>query len=532
MFIVFNILVIAIVLLIAYWWANQGLFSAILHLVCVVVAGAIALAAWEPITIGLLLKGTFFDDFAWGIALIGTFAIALLALRIAMDKLVPGNVALPQAMNLGVGFLVGAASGILTVGMFIIGIGFIQSSSEILGFRGMVRGPGGVIQQENNLWLPVHRITNEFYSLVSAGALYPTFNNTPLRQYNPDLHLQTTLVRDSATVKNIQGRGKLSLRPSEARIEEFLWDAQSARYIAKVRFLSGARDFGEQLTLSAAQIRLIGSARDFAKPKVVFPDQWTQYDGVHRFDDPSHYIISEPAQSEATVLIEFPASAFGNVHPKFLQIRNTRYRLPAPSEGTVTAVRSAPVTTGERATIDSSAPNITAQVQVSNSINPVVASTNQKPAGIQVNDEKFITGGEGEFANAADRPSKSLIIQGIYEPSGTRIVQIDISRESTATLFGLPSEAAGPDAKILLVDTAGRTYRPVGYIHTKPGNLNAIKVDFQGYLPTMREIPPLPTAGGQPLRLLFCVTEGATIAGLKLGEVTVGTCNIQVTGKR
>ena len=34
MLIFFNIIIIALVLLIAYWWANQGLFSAILHLVC------------------------------------------------------------------------------------------------------------------------------------------------------------------------------------------------------------------------------------------------------------------------------------------------------------------------------------------------------------------------------------------------------------------------------------------------------------------------------------------------------------------
>ena len=46
---VFNILVIGFILLIAYWWANQGLLSAILHLVCVFAAGVLAFATWEPI---------------------------------------------------------------------------------------------------------------------------------------------------------------------------------------------------------------------------------------------------------------------------------------------------------------------------------------------------------------------------------------------------------------------------------------------------------------------------------------------------
>lgn len=533
MFVVFNILVIALVLLIAYWWANQGLFSAILHLACVVVAGAIAFAAWEPLTLGLLLRGTMFDDYAWGTALIGVFALSLLVLRVIMDKVAPGNVALPQWLNLGLGFPVGAASGILTIGIFIIGMGFIQSARDIMGFTGMVRTRGESITHENSLWVPVHRLTGEFYSFVSAGSLYPTFNNTPLRQYNPDIHYQAaSLVRDSAPVKNIEGRGKLSLRPADAQVQDFLWDPQAGRYLVKVRFLSGARDFGEQLTLSSAQIRLIGSARDFDKPKVVFPDQWTQHDGLHRFDDPTHYITSEPGQSEATVLIEFPAAGFANVHPRFLQIRNTRYRLPAPQETSLATARSGAADSGERTTIDRSAPNIQDSVRLSNDINPVIASTNQKPGGIHVNEERFITGGQGEFANRGERPSRSLMIQGIFEPAGTKIVQVDISRESRATIYGMIGDSAGPNAKIVLVDAQGRTYQPVGYIHQKPGNITEIKVDFQRYLSTMRDLPSLPTAGGQTLRLLFSVTEGATVAGLKVGDITVGICNLVVADQR
>ncbi len=40
----FNLLIFAMVGLIGYWWANQGVFSGLLHLLCVVVAGAIAFA--------------------------------------------------------------------------------------------------------------------------------------------------------------------------------------------------------------------------------------------------------------------------------------------------------------------------------------------------------------------------------------------------------------------------------------------------------------------------------------------------------
>ncbi|MHC4094216.1 MAG: hypothetical protein ACYSVY_28735, partial [Planctomycetota bacterium] len=99
-FIIFNVLCILMVLFISYWWATQGLFSAIIHLLCVVTAGALALAAWEPLTLGLLLRGGKFDGYAWSFALVGVFVVALFVLRLITNKLVPANVDLPQWANL------------------------------------------------------------------------------------------------------------------------------------------------------------------------------------------------------------------------------------------------------------------------------------------------------------------------------------------------------------------------------------------------------------------------------------------------
>ena len=54
MLIGFNILLVALVLFIGYWWGNQGFFSSVLHLLCVIVAGGIALAVWEPLVTGVI----------------------------------------------------------------------------------------------------------------------------------------------------------------------------------------------------------------------------------------------------------------------------------------------------------------------------------------------------------------------------------------------------------------------------------------------------------------------------------------------
>ena len=137
--IIFNVLCILIVLVIAYWWANQGLFSAIIHLLCVITAGALALAFWERLTVGLLLRGSWFDAYAWGIALVGVFVLALFVLRLATNKLVPSNVDLPQWANLGFGLPVGAVSGVLTIGILLLGLGFVHSQRTILGFVGDAR---------------------------------------------------------------------------------------------------------------------------------------------------------------------------------------------------------------------------------------------------------------------------------------------------------------------------------------------------------------------------------------------------------
>ena len=76
-----NILVIAFVGLIGYWWANQGLYSAFMHLMCVLVAGALGFATWEPFS-NILLGVPALQPYAWGVGLMLPFAIYLLVFRV------------------------------------------------------------------------------------------------------------------------------------------------------------------------------------------------------------------------------------------------------------------------------------------------------------------------------------------------------------------------------------------------------------------------------------------------------------------
>ena len=325
MFILANLVLIVMAGFIAYWLANQGFFSALLHLVCVIVAGAIAFAVWEPVVTGFLLKGGGFDNYAWGIVLVGVFVVVLFILRMVMDRIAPANVGIPHWANLVFGGGVGAAAGILTVGIFIIGAGHVQSSNKLLGgFRGWARdgNRGGQIVQRDKLWIPFHTLTAEFYGWLSVTSLS---TSTPLRHYNPYPDRQATLLRDTYG----SGRGQLSLEPGTAKITSlFLAPPTGGRntYFVRVRFDLGAHDFGEQLTISAAQIRLIGRASGTGRAPVAHPVAWRQHSGYHRFDDTSHFLSSEPGKESTDAMLEFEVPA--GFEPRFIQIRGTRFSLP------------------------------------------------------------------------------------------------------------------------------------------------------------------------------------------------------------
>jgi len=545
----FNILILGLVGLIAYWWANQGLFSAILHLLCVIAAGAVALAFWEPLVTGLLLHNTFFDNYAWGAGLVIPFVIVLLILRVIFDKMCGANVDVPRWANLTFGGAVGAAAGVLTMGIFVIGAGFMQSSREIMGFTGYARSreSRAEVKEIQSMWVPVHTITANFYSMLSAGALYPTFERTPLNRLYPQLdRVALSLHRDSFN----NGRGRTTVTTNDVRVLSVL-DCQTCspkRYAVELQFLAGARDYGEQLTVSSSQIRLIGAppsgASPFTEAKVAYPREFTEYSGHYKFDDISHYIISEAGQENAQVIVEFNASDLGNQTPKYIQIRGTRFLLPrantpqwqvmdqtAYTEKVGTEIASSG---GGTAAIDSSAIDISTAITISRDIRPISMSVNKMWSGLdytKVDDRNWLSGGKGLGATVSpDRPARGLEIAGIFQPAGTRIVQVDVSRSSPANIFDdkLLLQAEDTNPEVQLVDSGGGTYPPVGYIWTQPGSKTEISLDYQKYLRRFQDLPALPTADTHRLKLLFVVTEGRTIAGLKMGKATVGSCSVTV----
>jgi hypothetical protein len=524
----FNIIVIGLVLLIAYWWANQGLFSALLHLVCVVMAGAVALGLWEPLVVGLLLRDSGADPFVWGATLVGVFAVTLFVLRVLADRMIRSNVDLPHWANLSFGFPVGAAAGVLTIGLLFIGCGFVQSHQQVLGYQGYGRHQrGNVVKMEDAMWLPVHQITAEFYSWLSVTSM---LSPQPMRSYYPQLHRQASLVRDTFH----DGQGEVSMPPDSATVREYYWAAGGPAAV-RVTFGPAALDFGEQLTVANSQVRLISNARGRAKADVAYPDKWMQGGLVFLFDNFTHYATSTPGQEEADLTFIF-SSLPASFEPRYVQIKGNRYRLPQPQvppanllEGGLPAgrrtVSAPPVAAGAAAITEEC-------IKVSNDIRPIRASINTMPGTMTVEDLHLVEGAASFTGGRGSLIARNLQIKGIKEPEGTRIVKVDVSRDCPSNLFAeWVHEQAGPGSQIRMVDSAGNSYSPLGYLYDKGTGEYDIKLAPGQFLRTFDQIPYLPTAGTQRLQLIFRVTEGVTLVGLMYGDVTVASCNVEIPVK-
>ena len=176
MSIILNLLIIGLVLLIAYWWSQQGFFGSLLHLLAVIVAGALALAFWEPIAIDVLLTGGTFDGYAMGVTLAGLFAIFLGILRGVSDSIIKANININHSTDLVLGGILGLFSGILTIGFTLVALGFFHGPHDLMGYQGYGRErgrPGVMTQMGPTLWMPVDRWTNRFYDWLSVSTLYP-----------------------------------------------------------------------------------------------------------------------------------------------------------------------------------------------------------------------------------------------------------------------------------------------------------------------------------------------------------------------
>src|SRR5262249_3026843 len=131
-----SIIAIVVTLGLGYIWLTRGFFSSLIHLVCTIIAGAIAFAAWEPISYWFLESSpnggfmSFIAGIAWGLGLVIPFSVSLILLRLVVDKLLPANVVLEPQLDYIGGGVCGVLSGAITAGILVISLSFFRLDSD------------------------------------------------------------------------------------------------------------------------------------------------------------------------------------------------------------------------------------------------------------------------------------------------------------------------------------------------------------------------------------------------------------------
>lgn len=540
---ILSLLVVAMVALITYWWANQGATSALLHMLCVIIAGSIAFAIWEWVTVSFFLRGIRFDEYAWGITLIATFAIVLCALRLISDKLVPKEIRINAAVNTVLGAAFGLVSGVLSVGIVLTGWGFIQASSEVLGYQGFHRSQesnGLPTQRQGNLPPTLVLKATEFaFGRLSNGAFSPIGSDITLANALPGFSdLAGSAMRDSFE----DGKSKITAPRGSVRVTD-LFDLPTAGeglYLARIEVDQPAFDRRTMFTLSASQARLVGA--DASDPGVSYAKEFAQKVAAtdalfqsYTFSDIGYFASSPSGAQNAVLYLAFPKGPLKGQKPAFLQVKGLRLTVPEaqrePTVGSVAAYLDRAVgvqLTGSALALqtllreaENAAVLAASHIETNNTITPASGSVNNLPGSLVVNDTRWLISGAGDFQRgAATTGNRDLRINGIAEPEGTRIVRVNATKGfSPVDLYNMDRvralrKVAGEDATVELVDRNMNTYQPFGYIweRTTEGGVRIFLDLPPGGRWTLRDLPN--ASEEDKLFLLYRLPENTQIVGV------------------
>lgn len=529
-----SLIMFAGVLLIAYWWSDSGAFSALLHLVCVIFAGVLSFALWEPLAYMLLGSGV--GGYAMGVTLLGLFTVLLVVLRLTMDRLVPMKLSFPRAADLTIGAGFGLASGVLTIGVFSIGAGFLQSTVTVGDFSGWTRRSDEVkpptIGTDRAPILHVTTATEKFMAYLSWGAFSPWMSNSTMATMQPSLAKTAgSLFRDSYS----EGMARVSVQPSAVSGMKLLdvgevalsagVDAQPSPAWAVVFKIAqeGFDGGGQQFILSASQARLIGDGRSGAA-QAAYPLAWIQNDkdgtpSPYYFNSVSNYATSVLSQGEGTFTLLFAKDDLKGQTPKWFELKGVRFSPGKPVAGDATVLAG-----GGQATLtdDPGATNIDTLVDFPDAryaIQGVSINSNDK-GDLILDLNNFIIGGEQKFPKGADRSvAADLRVKGFQTTTEQRLLRLD----AHAALDGVrifpdvnPYAGTVQEAKVAVIDESGAKYFAVGLVEDD-GDFVLVR-SMAGKPLTLKDIPIQPLGSAKKLVLYFRVPPGTKLKGLALSS--------------
>lgn len=338
----------------AYVWCTRGFFSAFIHMMCTIAAGAVAFGVWEPLTELIREnspdRGTFsfVGGAAMAMGLAIPFAATLAILRAIIDNILPSNAQCEKVGDYVGGGVCGLISGVISAGIVVLAALFLRAEPEFLGYSpaNYTGSSGrGSIEKSKDAMVPwVDRIVAGVYSHLSTTTLS---TGDPLAKYYPELvsfpgELRLTYdgkSRNSITRKDFTLRGWYTVgdQVKGLALKSLLSDTWSENtqkisdingemitsgnhYLAGfvIKFKASAREKTGSVFVGNGQMRLVVANReDDEDVRVLHPiamigrtDSATRVEYARfRYDSDNLFISSVGAEAEPVMAFEFPVPA-------------------------------------------------------------------------------------------------------------------------------------------------------------------------------------------------------------------------------
>lgn len=555
---ILNLIVIAFVLGMAVMWATYGLYSALLHLLVVIVSGALAFAFWELFVYKLFMG--FMPAYAWGVGLVAPFAVMVIVFRVLLDKFVKGNMQFPRLADQIVGGIVGACSGILTAGIALIGIGFLPMPPAIAGWQPYeVQSDGKVVPAPGGkLWISADTMTADFFSKLSDGAFHPG-SGTPLAGYLPNVDRQAGISRLAkfydANMSVVATPGTVSATAVStfsgeavpgvgAAINEHLIGSLKTTGSPGIGRLVAVEtdwkkdggstyDTDSVLRVPPTQIRLhviADGGTGQLLPPVAFAKKGAG-DAMEFFRVNDNQILASSTYPEEKITWFFAAPA--GTKPNFLLVRNTRVSLPAAAdagEGETLAslmgqlydptnsAAAAPANTqpkGENAVTADPVGYTTHKAYVIEQTNALPSKVSKNKAQpFQYTDDGEITSGSGFLGKGGGGQGNSVDRFTLSE--ALRPIRLQVGAHTPPP----GGQAVGNQQEIFITDGRGSKYYPYAYALRMGDGRQKASVEAANEFRYNTDLPLNEVKPDETLYIYFRVPPGVTIEAYNIGPAT------------
>lgn len=554
-----NFFLLIFVLLMAYWWSLQGLFSAFLHLILVICCGALAFAFWQPTAYWMLsFDASMLASNAWGGSLFVLFVAPLIILRPLMDKLISRNMYFPDMANKLGGACCGAAAGWLTVGIVLIAISFLPIRASFVSWQPyVIDGAGRVAENRDTeggragaLWLPAPNSTATFFNRLSGGAFS---SSAPMDVHTPDLANEAVIFRliSDENISKVVAPDKVKVlgaykTPTDkqlpAAVIELLKDIYPIESLAHqiiivdTQWLSSPSSYDRgTLFLDPRQVALLSTPEN-DRDRTVIDRPIALTSQKARQDERRTFIPVNAASSLLYTTREDPIACVFLVpvghQPRFIRLRNISIPIEiadatpqqmdeligAPAE----TPQAAPQTPRVRPQQGGAAPQRAVAIEETDQLPRPISSN--LASGLTVEDRDAVARGTQWVNPVTGALSQKNAIRRISHASHIALVRLELTREQANSYWGSVRAAASALQPIFLVDSFNENVYPFAYVLLKTDKKQLIHVDPDLEIHSGQKLPMQDMTAGDKLFVYFRVDRER---GMTIKEYRIGTTHVQ-----